>query len=411
MKAGYADGFPVESGKLYQAPLLKQTQLVATFHLSPTVLHSPSQLSTFELSTCIQLYPATCRNFQLYTFNFPLVSHCISQPVATLHFQLSTCIPLYFATCRNFTLYTLHFTLVSHCIPQPVATFHFTLVLVFKMKFTKMHGIGNDYVYIDCFANPEPANLPKLAEFVSHRHFGIGSDGLVLIRPAEGFDAEMVMYNPDGTISEMCGNALRCVSKFVHDHGYAPQEKLTLKTGAGTLYASILRGPDGKAQSVRIDMGAPILAGLKIPTVWDREPVLNQEITALDRTFLATCVSMGNPHCVIFVDDVANFPVEKYGPVIENSLHFPRRVNVEFVQVVSRTELIQRTWERGAGETWACGTGASAVCVAGVLTGSSDPQVRIHLLGGDLELHWLGEGKSVFMTGGATEVFSGELDW
>jgi diaminopimelate epimerase len=158
-------------------------------------------------------------------------------------------------------------------------------------------------------------------------------------------------------------------------------------------------------------MGTPILAGLRIPTIWNREPVIHQEISALDRTFLGTCVSMGNPHCVIFVDDVKHFPVEKYGPVIENSPNFPRRVNVEFVQVISRTELIQRTWERGAGETWACGTGASAVCVAGVLTGRSDPNVKIHLLGGDLDLHWLGEGQSVFMTGGATEVFSGELDW
>lgn len=279
------------------------------------------------------------------------------------------------------------------------------------MKFTKMHGAGNDYVYIDCFSQPEPPRQSALAEAVSHRHFGIGSDGLVIIRPAPGFDAEMVMYNPDGSQSEMCGNALRCVSKFVYDHGYAPKEQLTLKTGAGTLYATILRGSDGKAASVRIDMGAPILAGLKIPTVWDREPVLNQEFTVLDRTFQATCVSMGNPHCVIYVDDVQNFPVEKYGPLIENASWFPRRINVEFVQVISSTELIQRTWERGAGETWACGTGASAVCVAGILTGKSAHKVKIHLLGGDLDLEWPGPGQSVLMTGPATEVFSGEFPW
>lgn len=279
------------------------------------------------------------------------------------------------------------------------------------MKFTKMHGAGNDYVYVDCFSQPEPARLSALAQAVSHRHFGIGSDGLVIIRPAAGHDAEMVMFNPDGTQSEMCGNALRCVAKFVHDHGYASKESLTLKTGAGTLYATILRGADGKAASVRIDMGAPILAGLKIPTVWDLEPVLNQSIEVLDQTFTATCVSMGNPHCVIYVDDVKNFPVEKYGPIIENAPWFPRRVNVEFVQVISPTELIQRTWERGAGETWACGTGASAVCVAGVLTGKSDPKVKIHLLGGDLDLEWLGKGKSVLMTGPATEIFSGDFPW
>jgi len=274
-----------------------------------------------------------------------------------------------------------------------------------------MHGIGNDYVYVDCFRDAEPTRLPELAQKVSHRHFGIGSDGLVLIRPAQGFDAEMVMYNPDGTQSEMCGNALRCVAKYVFDHGYAPKEFLTLKTGAGTLYATILPGADGKAATVRIDMGTPILAGLRIPTTWEQEPVVEQEISVLDRTFHVTCVSMGNPHCVIYVEDVANFPVEKYGSVIENSAWFPRRVNVEFVQVVSPTELIQRTWERGAGETWACGTGASAVCVAGVLTGRNQPKVTIHLLGGDLLLEWLGLNKSVLMTGPATEVFSGEFEW
>lgn len=279
------------------------------------------------------------------------------------------------------------------------------------MRFTKMHGIGNDYVYVDCFSQPEPVRQSELAQFVSHRHFGIGSDGLVIIRPAANHDAEMVMYNPDGSQSEMCGNALRCVAKYVHDHGHAPHERLTLKTGAGTLYANIVRGPDGKACSVRIDMGAPILDGLQIPTTWDKRPVLRERLSILDQEFEVTCVSMGNPHCVIFVDDVQHFPVEKYGPLIENHPNFPRRVNVEFVQVLQRNELIQRTWERGAGETWACGTGASAVCVAGVLNGLSDAQVRIHLLGGDLELHWLGEGQSVLMTGGATEVFDGELTW
>ena len=279
------------------------------------------------------------------------------------------------------------------------------------MKFTKMHGAGNDYVYVDCFAQALPNKLPELATRVSHRHFGIGSDGLVIIRPANGFDAEMIMYNPDGSQSEMCGNALRCVAKFVYDRGYSPKEQLTLKTGAGTLYATILPGADRKAETVRIDMGAPILQGTKIPTIWDRTPVVNQEITVAGKTFVGTSVSMGNPHFVIYVDDVKNFPVETYGPLIENSPYFPRRVNVEFVQVISPTELIQRTWERGAGETWACGTGASAVCVAGVLTGKSQAKVTIHLLGGDLQLEWLGEGKSVLMTGGASEVFHGEFAW
>lgn len=274
-----------------------------------------------------------------------------------------------------------------------------------------MHGTGNDYVYLDCFANPTPDRLPELAQAVSHRHFGIGSDGMVLICPAEGYDAEMVMFNADGSKSEMCGNALRCVSKFVYDRGYTKNTTLKLKTGAGALSASVNVGTDGKVSSVRIDMGAPILQGLKIPTTWDLEPVLKQKITILDRDFEVTCVSMGNPHCVIFVDNVADFPVETYGKIIETSAWFPRRVNVEFVEVISRSELKQRTWERGAGETWACGTGASAVCVAGVLNGLSDAHVTIHLLGGDLDLHWLGEGQSVIMTGGATEVFQGEFAW
>jgi diaminopimelate epimerase len=182
-------------------------------------------------------------------------------------------------------------------------------------------------------------------------------------------------------------------------------------TMAMRLHATIIRNAQGKAETVRIDMGAPILEGLKIPTTFDLPRVIHQELTVLGKTYQVTCVSMGNPHCVIFVDDVKNFPVETVGPAIENSQWFPRRVNVEFVQIVSRTEMIQRTWERGAGETWACGTGASAVCVAGVLTGRTDPKVTIHLLGGDLYLEWLGEGKSVLMTGSATEVFSGEFPW
>ncbi|HSQ42772.1 MAG TPA: diaminopimelate epimerase [Fibrobacteraceae bacterium] len=279
------------------------------------------------------------------------------------------------------------------------------------MKFVKMHGIGNDYVYVDCFANPEPMQQPELARFVSHRHFGIGSDGLILIRPTRDADAEMVMYNADGSRSEMCGNGLRCVAKYVHDHGLSLRNPLSIKTGAGLLQAYILPDSQGLAVAVRIDMGVPVLDGLRIPTTWDRNPVANQKFTILGRQFEGTCVSMGNPHCVIYVDDVEHFPVHEFGPAIETASWFPRRVNVEFVQAISPTELRQRTWERGAGETWACGTGASAVCVAGVLTGRSSSHVTIHLLGGNLDLLWPGLGQSVQMTGPAVEIFQGEIPW
>lgn len=278
------------------------------------------------------------------------------------------------------------------------------------MKFTKMHGAGNDYVYVDGFVEKVP-NAADVAVKVSHRHYGIGSDGLILIQPTEDSTAaRMEMYNSDGSQSEMCGNGLRCVAKFVYDRGYsAGSTQFELQTGAGIKGVTIIPGADNKAEKVTINMGAPILGGLQIPTTYDAEPVLRQKIQVLDREFEITCVSMGNPHCVIFVDDVANFPVEKYGPVLETHPNFPRKINVEFVQVVSPTELIQRTWERGAGETWACGTGASAVCVAGVLNGVSQNEVLIHLTGGDLELKWPGVGEAVIMTGGAVEVFNGEV--
>ena len=276
------------------------------------------------------------------------------------------------------------------------------------MKFTKMHGAGNDYVYVNCFEETVP-NPVQTAIDVSHRRFGIGSDGLILIKPTPDADAEMEMYNLDGSVSEMCGNGLRCVAKYVYDHKIAQKENLVLKTGAGIKTAQITAGADGKAESITLNMGAPILSGLEIPTTWNQDKVVLEKITALDMTFEATCVSMGNPHCVIYVDDVKNFEVEKYGPVLENHPNFPRRVNVEFIQILSRGEVIQRTWERGSGETWACGTGASAVCVAGVLTGKTAPELLIHLTGGDLNLKWQGVGEPVYLTGPATEVFSGEI--
>ncbi|MGL1935099.1 MAG: diaminopimelate epimerase [Fibrobacterales bacterium] len=275
------------------------------------------------------------------------------------------------------------------------------------LHFTKMHGCGNDYVYINCFT--EQVNNPvALAQQVSNRNFGIGSDGLILIKPIEGADAEMVMYNVDGSISEMCGNGLRCVAKYVYDHGIAPKEQLTLMTGDGLKKATISNIKEGTASQITIDMGAPTLNGPDIPTTWNTPTVIEQLLKAGDREFSVTCVSMGNPHCVIYVDDVAHFPIETYGPLIEQSSYFPKRVNVEFVEIISPTEVIQRTWERGCGETLACGTGASAVCVAGQLTGKTQEELLIHLSGGDLQLSY-SKGKSVIMTGPAVEIFSGVL--
>lgn len=275
------------------------------------------------------------------------------------------------------------------------------------MRFIKMHGTGNDYVYVDAFREPVE-NPVELARKVSHRHFGVGGDGLILIKPRDGYDGEMDMYNADGSSSEMCGNGIRCVAKYVHDTYARGRDELKLMTGAGERVARIrARDEAGNATSVQIDMGAPIFEGLKIPTTLDMPTVLRQSLQAGDRSFEFSSVSMGNPHCVIYVDDVANFPVHTYGPLIENHALFPRRVNVEFVQIVSREEAIQRTWERGSGETWACGTGASAVAAVGRTLGLTGDRLTIHLTGGDLLLEYDGSG-SVKMTGNAVEVFRGE---
>ncbi|MGL1902208.1 MAG: diaminopimelate epimerase [Fibrobacterales bacterium] len=275
------------------------------------------------------------------------------------------------------------------------------------LRFTKMHGCGNDYVYINCFTE-QVSNPSALAQQVSNRNFGIGSDGLILIKPFEGADAEMVMYNVDGSLSEMCGNGLRCVAKYVYDHGIASKEQLTLMTGDGLKNATIAATEHGVATNITIDMGVPTLNGASIPTTWNSPTVVNQVITAGDREFTVTCVSMGNPHCVIYVNDVQNFPIEIYGPLLESASYFPNKINVEFVEIISATEVIQRTWERGCGETLACGTGASAVCVAGVLTGKTEADLLIHLTGGDLQLSYT-TNETVIMTGPAVEVFTGTL--
>ena len=275
------------------------------------------------------------------------------------------------------------------------------------MKFVKMHGAGNDYVYIDGFQETvsDPATL---AVAVSNRNFGIGSDGLILILPSALADVRMRMFNSDGSEAEMCGNGVRCVAKYVYDHGLVRKEIITVETGAGILTLHLFPNAQGRIEKVRVNMGLPRLTREEIPMSGDpAAPVVNLPLTILDQTFAITCVSMGNPHCVIFVDDVENFPLAKYGPLIEHHPLFPRRTNVEFVEVRSRHEVRQRTWERGAGETLACGTGASAVVVAGVLTGRTERVIRIILSGGELELEWRENGP-VFMTGPAIEVFAGE---
>ena len=276
------------------------------------------------------------------------------------------------------------------------------------MKFTKMHGAGNDYVYVNCFEE-QVANPAEVAIKVSNRNFGIGSDGLILIMPSDKADVRMRMFNSDGSESEMCGNGIRCVAKYAYDHGIVSKTEITAETGAGILTLQLFPNAANKIDRVRVNMGPPRLAREEIPMNGvPVSQVVGEELTVLDKTFKITCVSMGNPHCIIYVDDVDNFPVATYGPLIENHQLFPRRTNVEFIQIISRSEVKQRTWERGAGETLACGTGASAVCVAGVLNNVTDRKILNHLAGGDLELEWIENGP-VFMTGPAVEVFSGEI--
>jgi diaminopimelate epimerase len=271
------------------------------------------------------------------------------------------------------------------------------------MRFTKMHGLGNDYVYVDGFAAPPPADPAAVSRQVSDRHFGIGSDGLILIVPSRTADARMRMFNADGSESEMCGNGLRCVAKYVYDHGIARKPRLAIETGRGVLTVDLEIRSD-RVNRVTVDMGEPILQASDIPTKLPGNPPVN---ATLDE-YSVTAVSMGNPHAVIFVNDVAAVPLETVGPKLENHTMFPRRANVHFVQVHSNAEVTMRTWERGSGITLACGTGACAVAVAGVLTEKTNRKVLAHLPGGDLELEWSAGDGRVYMTGPATEVFSGE---
>ena len=275
------------------------------------------------------------------------------------------------------------------------------------MKFTKMQGIGNDYVYVNCFEE-KVENPGKLAVRVSDRHFGIGSDGLILIKPSERADFCMEMYNADGSEGAMCGNGVRCVGKYVYDYGLTEQTSIQVETKSGIKYLD-LTVEEGKVSQVRVNMGAPELSPSGIPVLADGDKVLDAPIMVDGREYRMTCVSMGNPHAVVYLNDVKNLEIEKIGPMFEMHPCFPDRVNTESVRVVDGHTLEMRVWERGSGETLACGTGACAVAVASILNGHVSGEVTVKLLGGDLKILWDEQENIVYMTGPAAVVFDGEI--
>lgn len=275
------------------------------------------------------------------------------------------------------------------------------------MKFTKMHGIGNDYVYVNCFKE-EIENPSELARFVSNRNFGVGSDGLILIRPSEKADFQMDMYNSDGSQAEMCGNGIRCVGKYVYDYGLTDKTQITVDTLAGIKYLD-LTVEDGKVSKIRVNMGEPILKPELVPVISPEDPAVDIPIEVKGKKYNMTCVSMGNPHAVIFMDHVKDLDIEVIGPYFENHTCFPKRTNTEFVEILDRNTVNMRVWERGAGETLACGTGACATAVACVLNDKTEDKITVHLLGGDLQIEWDRETNQIYMTGSATTVFDGEL--
>jgi len=276
------------------------------------------------------------------------------------------------------------------------------------MKFTKMHGISNDYIYING-ATEKIYNPSDIAIKLSDRHTGIGSDGIVMILPSKTCDFRMRMFNSDGSEAEMCGNASRCVGKYVYDKGLTKKTKVSLETLAGKKILN-LHVVDGKVDMVTVDMGEPILRGTDIPTIFDLPTVVSQPIVVSGKKILTTCVSMGNPHSVVYVDDVDSLDLEKIGLSYECHPAFPHKTNTEFVEIISRNEVKMRVWERGAGETMACGTGACAVAVASVLNGFTDRDVRVKLRGGDLQIKWDDDDNHVYMTGPATTVYEGDVE-
>lgn len=294
------------------------------------------------------------------------------------------------------------------------------------MEFTKMHGTGNDYIYVDCTREALP-DAAAAAVRLSDRHFGIGGDGLILIKPSDRADFFMEMYNADGSQGKMCGNGIRCVGKYVYDRGLTDRTTVTVDTLSGIKTLRLQPGADGKIASIKVDMGAPVFLPAQIPAdvtaFADGDPaaagraadapLISAPLAADGRQYAVTCVSMGNPHAVVFLDptdDLSRFEIEKIGPVFERHPAFPERVNTEFVQVADRQNLAMRVWERGSGETLACGTGACASLVAAVLNGLCDETATLHLLGGDLKVTWDRQGNTVYMEGPAVTVFTGEME-
>lgn len=275
------------------------------------------------------------------------------------------------------------------------------------MKFTKMHGIGNDYVYVNCFEE-SIKNPAEVSKFVSDRHFGIGSDGLILISPSAKADFRMNIYNADGSQAEMCGNGIRCVAKYVYDYGLTDKTEISVETLAGIKYLR-LQVENGKVANVEVNMGAPILEPKEIPVAVEESPVVNVPVEVKGKIYHMTCVSMGNPHAIIFMNNVKDLDIAAIGPYFENHTVFPKRTNTEFVEVLDRNTVNMRVWERGSDETLACGTGACATTVACILNDKTENEVTVHLLGGDLKIRWDREANQVYMTGPATVVFDGEI--
>lgn len=282
------------------------------------------------------------------------------------------------------------------------------------MKFTKMHGCGNDYIYVNGFEEHIPQEKkPAAVRFLSDRHFGVGGDGVIFINPSQAADFEMEMYNADGSRAQMCGNGIRCVAKYVYDKGLTDLEHITVISAGSVKYLDLTvekQGEKNVVSRVRVNMGSPILDPKQIPVIADGDRVVNEPIYVEDREYRMTCVSMGNPHAVVFAEGIADWKLEDLGPVFEKHVRFPEKVNTEFVEIIDRRTVFMRVWERGTGETLACGTGCCAVAVACVLNGLTDTKITVKLLGGELEIEWNREEDTIYMTGPAAMVFEGEVD-
>lgn len=283
-----------------------------------------------------------------------------------------------------------------------------------KLKFTKMHGCGNDYIYVNGFSQHIDAdNKPEIVRRLSDRHFGIGGDGVIFINPGKKAAFEMEMYNVDGTRAQICGNGIRCVAKYVYDYGLTDKTSIAIESFGAVKYLDLTLGADGMVSTVRVNMGAPVLRASEVPVLSDNEQVVDEEITVNGQAYRMTCVSMGNPHAVVFVDDIddmAKFEIEKIGPYFENHKRFPERTNTEFVKVIDKNTVQMRVWERGTGETLACGTGCCATTAACVLNGRTNTKVNVKVPGGEILCEWDREENIVYMTGPAVTVFEGSVE-